>query len=159
MGSDAYLSAVKSRRSYYELEPKSTISDDKILDIIEQTLLHTPSTFNSQSTRIVVLLKEDHVRLWNDIVKPAVKAVMPAEHWPTTEQKLSGFQNSYGTVRFYPNSRNRKLQLTLPNRSCCTKIRRWFPLYRSNGRCLQTSFHSGLSIQTQCMHMFVSTKG
>lgn len=98
MGSDAYLAAVKSRRSYYELEAKSTISDDKILEIVEQTLLHTPSTFNSQSTRLVVLLKDDHARLWNDIVKPAVKAVMPAEYWPTTEEKLSGFANSYGTV-------------------------------------------------------------
>lgn len=98
MGSDAYLAAVKSRRTYYELEGTSTISDDKILEIVEQTLLHTPSTFNSQSTRLVVLLKSDHARLWNDIVKPAVKAVMPAEHWPTTEEKLSGFQNSYGTV-------------------------------------------------------------
>jgi predicted oxidoreductase (fatty acid repression mutant protein) len=99
MGSEAYLAAVKGRRTYYELEPKSTISDDRIQEIVKETMFHTPSTFNSQSTRSVVLLGSDHVRLWNDIVKPAVKAVMPAEFWPTTEQKLTGFQNSYGTVR------------------------------------------------------------
>lgn len=98
MGSEAYLAAVKARRTYYELEPKSTISDARIQEIVKETLFHTPSTFNSQSTRIVILLKADHVRLWNDIVKPAVKAVMPADFWPTTEEKLTGFQNSYGTV-------------------------------------------------------------
>lgn len=98
MGSETYLAEVKGRRTYYELEAKSTISDARIQEIVKETLLHTPSTFNSQSTRLVLLLGSEHVRLWSEIVKPAVKAVMPADFWPTTEQKLSGFQNAYGTV-------------------------------------------------------------
>ncbi|KIW90832.1 uncharacterized protein Z519_08615 [Cladophialophora bantiana CBS 173.52] len=101
MGSDAYLAAVRSRRSYYELEARSTIPDAKIQEIVEETLRHTPSTFNSQSTRLVLLLGAEHARLWNDIVKPAVKAIMPAEGWPATEAKLTGFQQSYGTVLLY----------------------------------------------------------
>lgn len=98
MGSKVYLAAVKERRSYYALEATSPISDSRIQEIIEETLLHTPSTFNSQSTRLVLLLSSEHVKLWGDIVKPAVKAVMPADFWPSTEEKLTGFQNSYGTV-------------------------------------------------------------
>lgn len=100
MGSKAYLSAVKDRRSYYSLEATSPISDAKIEEIVRQTLLHTPSTFNSQSTRLVLLLGSEHTKLWRDIVKPSVKAVMPADFWAPTEQKLTGFQNSYGTVYY-----------------------------------------------------------
>lgn len=99
MGSKVYLAAVKERRSYYSLEATSPISDARIEEIVKETLLHTPSTFNSQSTRLVLLLGTQHSKLWHDIVKPAVKSVMPADFWPTTEQKLTGFQNSYGTVQ------------------------------------------------------------
>jgi predicted oxidoreductase (fatty acid repression mutant protein) len=98
MGSKAYLAAVKERRSYYELEATSPISDARIQEIVKETLLHTPSTFNSQSTRLVLLLGSEHEKLWGDITKPAVKAVMPADFWPSTEAKLTGFQKSYGTV-------------------------------------------------------------
>lgn len=98
MGSKAYLAAVKERRSYYALEASSPISDARIQEIVEETLLHTPSTFNSQSTRMVLLLGSDHVKLWGDIVKPAVKNVMPADYWPSTEEKLTGFEKAYGTV-------------------------------------------------------------
>lgn len=94
MGSKAYLAAVKERRSYYELEATSPISDARIQEIVQETLLHTPSTFNSQSTRLVLLLGSEHVQLWGNIVKPAVKAVMPAEFWPSTEEKLTGFQKA-----------------------------------------------------------------
>jgi hypothetical protein len=96
---DNFLAAIKARRTYYQLEPSSTISDERIQEIVNHVVLHTPSSFNSQSTRVLVLLGEEHQKLCGDIAKPAVKAVAPAEAWPTTEKKLSGFQNAYGTVR------------------------------------------------------------
>ena len=39
------------------------------------TIKNAPSSFNSQSTRVVVLLGDEHTKLWEEIVKPAVKAV------------------------------------------------------------------------------------
>jgi len=97
--SDSFLSAVKARRTYYALEHSSTIPDEKIVEIVNQAVLHSPSSFNSQSTRVVVLLGADHQYLWEEIVKPAVKAVAPAEQWPSTEQKLNAFKAGYGSVR------------------------------------------------------------
>ncbi|KAG0647529.1 nitroreductase [Hyphodiscus hymeniophilus] len=96
-GSAAFLEAVKNRRTVYQLKKESTISDSKIEEIVTEALLHVPSSFNSQSTRLVVLLKEEHDKLWQ-IAKDVLKAVVPAESYASTEQRLSGFQGAYGTV-------------------------------------------------------------
>lgn len=57
-----------------------------------------PSSFNSQSARLVVLLKEEHTKFW-DIVTDILKTLVPEDAWEHTGQRLSGFQNAYGTVR------------------------------------------------------------
>jgi hypothetical protein len=49
-------SAVKSRRSIYSLSKKSPISDPRIEDVLKDALKHSPSAFNSQSGRLVLLL-------------------------------------------------------------------------------------------------------
>jgi len=99
--SSPFLDAVKARRTYYQLTAESPIPDSKIHELVNQAVLHVPSSFNSQSTRVVVLLAAEHRKLWTDIVKPAVKAVAPAEAWPASETKLDGFNAGYGTVLFY----------------------------------------------------------
>ena len=98
--SSAYFSAVKARRTIYTLKKESTIDDKKIEEIVRETILHAPSPFNSQSTRVVVLLKEEHNKLW-DIAKDALKAVVSAEQYAATEQKLNMFQGAYGTVNYF----------------------------------------------------------
>ena len=42
-GSAAFFDAVKARRSYYALEAKSPVADAKIIEIINETVKHTPS--------------------------------------------------------------------------------------------------------------------
>jgi len=99
--SSAFLAAVKSRRTFYQLSHESTIPDSKIIEIVNDTIKNAPSSFNSQSTRVVVLLGDEHTKLWEEIVKPAVKAVAPPEAWAGSEQRLNGFKAGYGTILFY----------------------------------------------------------
>ena len=107
MSSD-YLTAVKGRRTYYPLKKESPISDKKIEEIVGQAILHAPSSFNSQSSRAILLVKGEHDKLW-DIAKDALKAVVPADQYAATEQKLNMFQGAYGTV-----SSNFILHFSLP---------------------------------------------
>lgn len=99
--SSSFLDAVKARRTYYQLSHESTIPDSRIHEIVNDTIKHAPSSFNSQSTRVVVLLGDEHTKLWEEIVKPAVKAVAPPEAWAGSEQRLNGFKAGYGTILFY----------------------------------------------------------
>jgi len=94
------LTQIKNRRTYYQLSKSSPISDKAITDIVYEALKHSPSSFNSQSTRVVVLLKEEHDKLW-DIAKEALKAIVSEDQWTATEQRLNGFQAAYGTVLFF----------------------------------------------------------
>jgi len=55
-----FLEAVEKRRSYYGISSESTISDEKIKQIVEHSVKHCPSAFNSQTARVVILLKEEH---------------------------------------------------------------------------------------------------
>jgi predicted oxidoreductase (fatty acid repression mutant protein) len=59
-----FMDFVKGRRSYHSLTDKSPISEERILELIKDTVLHTPSSFNSQTTRVVVLLKHEHKKFW-----------------------------------------------------------------------------------------------
>jgi predicted oxidoreductase (fatty acid repression mutant protein) len=94
-----YLAAVKGRRTYYPLKKESPIPDEKIQQIVGDAILHAPTSFNSQASRAVLLLKDEHDKLW-DIVKDSLKAVVSEEQYKVTEQKLNMFQGAYGTVSY-----------------------------------------------------------
>ena len=65
--SKTFKEAVISRRTNYSLTNKSVISDKEIEELIQLAIKHVPSAFNSQSTRIVLLLNEHHRKLWSII--------------------------------------------------------------------------------------------
>jgi hypothetical protein len=95
--SKSFIDAVKDRRSIYQLNKEAPISDKAIVDIVNTLVKHVPSSFNSQSTRLVVLLNKDHDKFW-DFAAETLKPMVPEQQWPTTEKKLGGFQGAYGTV-------------------------------------------------------------
>ena len=72
----SFSEALKQRRTYYSITNQSPISDQEIECIVNMTVRHVPSAFNSQSTRVVLLLGESHKKLWQ-IVKDALKKIVP----------------------------------------------------------------------------------
>ena len=95
-----FKEAVKNRRSIYHLDDNVSVSDKEIQDIIDFAVLHVPSAFNSQSTRVVLLLGKEHKKLW-DIVKSTLKRMVPEESFGATETKINtSFASGYGTVLF-----------------------------------------------------------
>ncbi|MFC6651345.1 nitroreductase family protein [Paenibacillus rhizoplanae] len=98
--SKTFFEAVKGRRSIYAISKESPISDEQIQKIVEEAVLHSPTSFNSQSSRAVVLLGEQHDKLW-DITAETLRKIVPTEQFEGTAQKLSSFKAGYGTVLFY----------------------------------------------------------
>ncbi|MDR0270881.1 nitroreductase family protein [Paenibacillus sp.] len=95
-----FLSAIKARRSIYGISKDVTVSDEKIQEIVNEAVKHTPSSFNSQSARVVVLLGEQHDKLWN-LTEQTLKDIVPAENFAPTAEKMAAFRNGYGTVLFF----------------------------------------------------------
>lgn len=100
MSKQTLQTIAQTRRSVYALNKTLPISTDNINQIVEHALLHTPSSFNSQSTRLVVLHGSEHEKLW-DITKAELAKIVPAENFPTTEARLNMFKAAAGTVLFF----------------------------------------------------------
>lgn len=91
----------EARRSIYALNDQLPVDKDQVVDLVEHAILHTPSAFNSQSTRLVVLFGEDHKKLWQITEDTLRKIVNDDEKFKGTEEKLNGFKAGAGTVLFF----------------------------------------------------------
>lgn len=112
-----YYSAVEGRRSYYSITNASTISDDRVVEIVRFAVKHAPSPYNCQSGRAVVLLGKEHDALWA-IVLDALRPLVPPGSFARTEQKVAGFAAGHGTVLFFE------------DQAVVERMQRDFPLYQ-----------------------------
>lgn len=97
----SFMEALKHRRTYYAITNQSPISNKQIEKLVDFAVTHVPSAFNSQSTRVVLLLGENHRKLWQ-IVKDTLRKIVPAEAFKATEAKIDcSFACGYGTVLFF----------------------------------------------------------
>lgn len=94
--------AIKDRRTYYQLQNTSPVSDQELQSIIEHVLLYAPSAFNSQSARMVLLLGDNHTKMW-EITKEELRKVSKSEEaFRVTEEKVNtSFASGYGTILFF----------------------------------------------------------
>ena len=98
---DAFQKAIETRRTIYSLNKEISISDKEVENIIEHAIKHVPSSFNSQSTRIVLLLNDNHDKFW-EITKEEFKNTMgPDRDFQPTADKIDNFKHSYGTVLYF----------------------------------------------------------
>lgn len=118
MSKDFYV-ALQERRSIYGLSKENVASDERIQEIIETAVKHTPSAFNSQSSRVLVLLGEHQNKLW-EITKETLRKIVPADKFAPTEEKLNSFQNAYGTILFFE------------DQSVVAQLQSSFALYKDN---------------------------
>lgn len=113
-----FKEAIEHRRTCYSITNSSPISDEAIKQILDFAVTHVPSAFNSQSTRVVLLLNKHHKRLW-EIVKEELRVIVPAEKFAPTQQKIEGsFECGYGTILFFEDQEVvRNLQKAFPSYS------------------------------------------
>ena len=91
----------EKRRSIYALSNQLPVSNDEIVELVEHAVLHTPSSFDSQSTRVVVLFGDDHHKLCQITEDTLRGMVDKEEQFAATKQKIAGFKAGAGTVMFF----------------------------------------------------------
>lgn len=100
MSVQLFQAIAERRRSVYALDKNTPLTSVQIDQLVEHALLHTPSSFNSQSTRLVVLHGAEHEKLW-DATNEILRKIVPAESFAPTEVKLNMFKAAAGTVLFF----------------------------------------------------------
>lgn len=116
---DAFRKAVEGRRSYYSITNLSPVGDDKIEDIVNFAVKNVPSAFNSQSARVVLLLGDNHLKLWN-IVMETLRKIVPEVAFGSTKTKIDSFAAGYGSVLYFE------------DQSVVKSLQDGFPLYADN---------------------------
>ena len=89
------------RRSIYALGKDLELSNQELIETIQGAVLNTPTAFNSQTSRVVILLNEESDAFWNEIAYSELEKVTPAEAFEATKERLAGFAQAKGTILFY----------------------------------------------------------
>lgn len=96
-----FAEALEHRRSYYSISNDSPVQDEEIVHIIRTAVKYVPSAFNSQTTRVVLLLGDEHQKLWR-IVKDQLEERLSEEQYRQSEKKIdTSFSCGYGTILFF----------------------------------------------------------
>ena len=94
------IESLKKRRTQYALGKNLPLDKDALSTLIKEAIRHTPSSFNSQSSRAVILFGDESVKFWA-LTKQALREIVPAEAFAPTAAKLDSFAAGAGTVLFY----------------------------------------------------------
>ena len=97
---NAFIDAIRKRRSQYALGSDLPITAEMTTQLIKEAVRQAPSSFNSQSSRVVILYGAHHQRFWSFVMEALRQKVAPDAFAPT-EAKINSFAAGAGTVLFY----------------------------------------------------------
>ncbi|KAF8208792.1 nitroreductase [Mycena galopus ATCC 62051] len=140
--SDAYLQALTVRRSVYTITNKSSVSDEKLEAIVKHCVLHSPTSFNTQSSRAVLVLGEEHTKLWKVISEGILKG-LEGDSKTRAEGRFASHAAGYGTVLFFED------QAVIDDITAKIPIySKQFPTWSTNGAgILQANVWTALSLE------------
>ncbi|MEQ6207591.1 nitroreductase family protein [Enterococcus mundtii] len=95
-----FTNILKNRRSIYDLGRNVSQSNEELTTLIQEAIKESPTAFNAQSTRAVILFGDAHEKLW-EMTEEALRPLTPADAFPNTQNKLASFKKGYGTVLFF----------------------------------------------------------
>lgn len=116
---DNFMNLVEKRRTIYNLGKLKHISEDEIVELVQNAVKHCPTAFNSQSGRIVVLFGENYQKLW-DITMESLRKIVPENAFAATESRINSFKAGSGTVLFFEDE------------DVVSSLQEKFPLYKDN---------------------------
>jgi len=96
----SFLDHIKQRRTIYAVGKNVALTPEQIESVIKEAVNHSPSAFNSQTSRIVTLFGESHLQFWN-VVRETLRKIVPETAFEGTNAKINSFAAGYGTVLFY----------------------------------------------------------
>lgn len=99
--SSQYLDLIAKRRTIYALGKNVAQTTDEITELIQRAIELSPSAFNNQTTRAVILFNEHHDKLW-DMTADRLHAEVPDEKvFQNTKQKMNSFKAGFGSILYF----------------------------------------------------------
>ena len=108
------------RRTQYALGAKLPLPEAQVDALIREAIRLSPSSFNSQSSRALILFGAPSQKLWKEITKETLRPMVPADAFAATDAKMDAFAAGAGTVLFYE------------DQDVIKELQQKFPLYADN---------------------------
>ncbi|MHA3081995.1 nitroreductase family protein [Acinetobacter sp. ANC 5383] len=96
----SFIDQIEKRRTIYAIGNQVALSNIELEALIKQAIRLSPSAFNSQTSRAVILFDASHVKFW-EIVRETLRKIVPEAAFEATNNKINSFAAGKGTVLFY----------------------------------------------------------
>jgi hypothetical protein len=97
---NAVLEVLKTRRTQYALGKTLPLPQAEVARLIQDVVKESPSSFNSQTSRVVILFGAESDKFWGFVLE-ALRKIVPADSFAASEARVKGFAAGAGTVLFY----------------------------------------------------------
>ena len=98
--SNAFINSISKRRTQYALGKNLPLPQQEVSQLIQEAIKLSPSSFNSQSSRAVILFGAESDKFWGFVME-ALRKIVPADSFAPTEAKINSFAAGAATVLFY----------------------------------------------------------
>jgi len=114
-----FFQVLQTRRSIYAIGDQAMVPYERLLEVLKVVIEATPSAFNSQSQRMVLLRGDAHLRFWQIVIE-ALRTTVSEKQRLRTERKIAAFAAGYGTLLFFD------------DQEVTNNLKRQFPQYQDN---------------------------
>ncbi len=99
--SNQFLDLITKRRTIYAIGKNVEQSPEYLTDLIQNAIKQSPSSFNSQSSRAVILFNSEHEKFWGFVADKLKSYAKDEESAAKTTAKMATFAAGTGTVLFF----------------------------------------------------------
>lgn len=99
--SNTFLPLLQNRRTIYAIGKNLSQTTKQLTDLIQEAIRQSPSSFNSQSSRAVILLNDEHEKFWSFVKEKLREYATDDAASAKTDAKMDSFAAGVGTVLFF----------------------------------------------------------
>lgn len=99
--SNQFIDLITKRRTIYAIGKKVEHSPEFLTDLIQTAIKQSPSSFNSQSSRAVILFNAEHEKFWTFVAEKLKSYAKDEKSAAKTTAKMASFAAGVGTVLFF----------------------------------------------------------
>lgn len=99
--SNQFLDLITKRRTIYAIGKNIEQSPERLTDLIQTAIKQSPSAFNSQSSRAIILFNTEHEKFWGIVADKLKSYAKDEASAAKTTAKMASFAAGVGTVLFF----------------------------------------------------------
>jgi len=97
------LELMNKRHSFYDINDKISLKNSELEALIKKCMELYPSSFNTQSARLMLLYNQKHLYFWS-LVEDKLLKTAPKDKTEDIKKRIASFAKGYGTILFFDDS-------------------------------------------------------